>query len=84
MITTVMGMITINPLQNPNCDKNKCINPNGEVRLLPYGGGANMIVCYDCYLHEVGFWRTQRKVNLWPEAEEIPEWEDLKVYEGSH
>src|SRR3954471_23290661 len=38
--------------KNWNCDNDKCHQPNGEVRLYPLGGGANMILCRACWANE--------------------------------
>lgn len=73
----------MNQNQNWNCCSNKCSDPHSHVRVLPIGGGGNLILCYDCFIVEME-WR-QHMNNLlgvtarWP----IPKWEDLKVYEGA-
>jgi hypothetical protein len=64
---------------NPNCDKGKCLSPNGEVRLLPYPNG-NLILCRHCFEDEIR-WRLQRNWELaeWA-AYAIPAWEGLEAY----
>lgn len=49
----------------------------GEVRLLPIGGGGNVIVCRSHYLHEIQF-RLKRIADGVPF--DLPEWESLTVY----
>ena len=72
--------------KNPNCDHIRCRKKTGEVRILPYGGGGNLILCYDCFCHEMRF-RTQANTRLAARktgtSYEIPRWTDLKVYEGN-
>lgn len=38
--------------KNWNCCGDQCRDPNGEVRLYPLGGGANLILCHACWAHE--------------------------------
>jgi hypothetical protein len=38
--------------KNWNCDGNQCREPNGETRVYPLGGGANLILCQACFAHE--------------------------------
>jgi hypothetical protein len=61
----------MNPNKNWNCDNDKCRHSDGEVRLLPTSPGllhGNMILCYDCYCHEV---KTRK---------DAPNWDTLKIY----
>ena len=68
------------PNLNSMCDGSHCKCSDGEVRLLPYGGGGNMIYCHACYLHEMSY-RRQRNRDLGdPNAFQLPKWEDLEVY----
>ena len=63
--------------QNPNCDGTRCTDPNSEVRVLPYGGGGNLIVCKACYEHEIKF----RKERIAAGVQfELPTWKSLEVY----
>ena len=65
-------------MKNPNCDNDKCVRPNGEVRVLPLGGGANLIVCEVCYDHEM---RYRRGRNLYDAHKfDLPMWDQLEVY----
>lgn len=65
---------------NPNCDGSHCRDPKGEVRVLPLPGEANLMLCRDCFTHEM-IWRRQRNLDLCREAQyPIPAWSDLKVY----
>jgi len=50
-----------------------------EVRLLPTGGVGNMILCHRHYVLEMAY-RNGRVANGVPF--ELPEWEELKVYDG--
>jgi len=69
-------------MTNPNCDggtENNC-NPNQEVRILPYGGDGNLIVCKSCFNREMIF-RRQRNQELAKDCQfALPAWNDLKVY----
>ncbi len=69
-------------IENTNCDKTKCTSSHSEVRLLPYGGGGNMIVCKACYEHEMEY-RHDRNKETREDRFLLPEWEDLKVYDPS-
>jgi len=67
-------------MKNNSCDNTLCLISDGEVRLLPDGGGGNLILCRACYQHEINF-RGYRNRNL--EAGEqfpTPEWKALEVY----
>lgn len=64
-------------VDNPMCDKNKCIQANSEVRLLPTGGGANMIICYACFVHEMEYRRSN-----WKPQFEFPNWRELVIYKS--
>ena len=68
------------PNRNPMCDGSQCKCADGEVRLLPTGGGGNMIYCHSCYYHEI-LYRRGRNCDMGYQAFELPKWEDLKVYE---
>ena len=37
---------------NPNCCGDHCTERDGEVRVYPLGGGANLILCLACWAHE--------------------------------
>lgn len=64
--------------KNPNCDKDKCLSENGEVRVLPIGSDGNLILCRACFNHEIA-WRHWRNRNN--KMFETPNWEDCKVSE---
>lgn len=67
-------------MKNPNCDNDKCLKENGEVRVLPIGGSSNAILCKTCFWHEIAF-RKERNKELGNAFQfDIPKWEDLKVY----
>jgi hypothetical protein len=63
---------------NNNCDGDNCQSATGEVRVLPYGGGGNLIVCRACYEHEMAF-RKERNREAWSPFD-LPAWESLAVY----
>lgn len=51
--------------------------PCDELRLLPYGGGGNILVGHESYLKEIAF----RKERIRAGAEfDLPKWEDLTIY----
>ena len=52
-----------------------------EVRLLPTGGGGNMIVCREHYTREIMF-RFTRNKEMGRKGFQLPRWDDLKIYEG--
>lgn len=65
--------------QNPNCDGGHCITGTGTVRILPLTGGANLHLCYACWMYEMQ-WRTQRNRELAKDAQyPIPDWLALEV-----
>lgn len=64
---------------NPMCDGDQCRSSTGEVRILPTGGGGNVIICRDCFDHEIA-WRKDRNREVASEFD-LPTWDSLKVYE---
>ena len=63
--------------RNNNCDGAHC-DGSEEVRVLPLGGGANVILCRGCYRHEASY-RRAMQVHYggnWT----IPAWQELEVY----
>lgn len=50
---------------------------SGETRLLPYGGGGNIITCYQHYLTELA-WRKERIADGVPY--DLPAWDELRRY----
>jgi hypothetical protein len=65
---------------NPNCDGGHCSLVQGEVRVLPLGGSANLIVCLSCFNHEMA-WR-QGEIYRGRDFD-LPKWDDLEVYNGA-
>lgn len=55
---------------NPNCDGGRCISDNGEVRVLPTGGGGNLLLCRQCFEHE------KRAMDR------LDNWDNLKPYQA--
>ncbi len=68
---------------NPNCDGQESrptCSDNNEVRVLPYGGDGNLIVCRAHYEKEIAF-RVSRNRELGADAQyDLPKWDSLKVY----
>lgn len=68
---------------NPNCDGSGPHILNGQVRVLPTGGGGNAILCKLCYKRELAY-RKERNRELLKQktgtAFDLPAWESLKVY----
>jgi len=66
--------------KNANCDGAHCLYATGEVRSLPAGGDSNIILCRECYLHELR-WRKDRNRDLADDCKfKLPAWHSLKVY----
>jgi len=42
----------MNRTKNWNCDGARCTDANGETRMFPLGGGANLILCSACFAYE--------------------------------
>lgn len=67
-------------IHNVNCCGSKCLEENGEVRILPLGGRSNLILCHACYVNEMEWRKLVNKAtpetSQWP----FPAWEDLKRY----
>jgi hypothetical protein len=69
-------------MRNYNCEghpENRCL-PLGEVRVLPAGGDSNMILCFNCFRHEMAFRKEQNQELTKDSQFEIPSWDSLKVY----
>lgn len=71
---------------NYNCDGQgfgNCTGEHSQVRSLPLGGGANVIVCHSHYNNEINF-RKIRNNYLDNSAKfDLPSWESLEVYTGA-
>ncbi len=64
---------------NPNCDGNgPCSKVNKEVRVLPYGGGGNLLLCRACLARELAF-RKERNAHV-AVPYDLPEWYNLEIY----
>lgn len=73
-MTVSKGMkLLLHEAENWNCDG---FGPHtsGEVRVLPYAGGGNMILCKSCYENE----KRERQ----RQSADCPDWNSLKVYTG--
>lgn len=67
---------------NNNCDGTHCWAEDGEVRVLPLGGGGNLILCRSCFEYEIRY-RKERNKELGTAAQfDLPVWESLKVYKS--
>lgn len=67
-------------MKNPNCDNDKCRAESGEVRVLPLGGDGNIILCFNCYVHEMKF-RLEANKTLSPDCQfDMFVWTDLTIY----
>jgi hypothetical protein len=68
-------------MDNPNCDGSGP-HASGAVRVLPYGGDGNLILCHSCYMREMQY-RRERNRELGQDCQfELPAWNDLRVYGG--
>lgn len=66
-------------ITNQNCDGSGPCRP-GQVRKLPLGEGANIILCRSCFGREIAYRKARNKL-LAPELRfELPKFEDLEVY----
>lgn len=67
-------------VKNWNCDGSGPCS-EGSVKLLPLGGGANLILCKNCWNREMEYRKT-RNLSLGTFAQyDIVRWEDGKLYE---
>jgi hypothetical protein len=67
-------------MENNNCNGSGPHAP-GEVRLMPYGGGANDILCRVCWQRALAD-RRERNRTLEDFAQfKIPAWETAQVYD---
>lgn len=67
-------------MKNPNCDNDKCVNATGQVRVLPIGGGGNLIVCQACFNHEMNYRKEVNQKHKISNEFDIVVWNDLKIY----
>lgn len=66
-------------MNNPNCDGSGP-HASGTVRVLPYGGDGNLILCHSCYMREMQY-RRERNRELGQDCKfKLPAWNDLRVY----
>lgn len=76
-----MAIRTRDCIQNANCDGDHCSRPDGEIRVLPTGGGGNALLCVSCFGSEMEFRRGRNTELGENEKFDLPAWYDLKVYE---
>ena len=67
---------------NYNCDGDHCREANGEVRVLPTGGGSNLLLCLACFTHELEFRKERNRELETGNRFDLPLWHDLKVYKS--
>lgn len=63
-----------------HCDGAGPHNGPDEVRLLPLGGGANLILCRACFAHENEYRARRGRETGAPENWPVVEWGAAKVY----
>lgn len=69
--------------KNWNCDGDKCLVSEGEIRVLPTGGDSNLLLCRACYENEMRY-RRERNLELNSAAQfALPAWDSLDVYGGA-
>ena len=66
-------------MKNWNCGGDHCREPNGEVRVYPLGGGANLILCRACCDHENRDRAERGQPDKWPQQD----WAACEVYGGA-
>lgn len=66
--------------KNWNCNGSHCKEINGEVRLYPLGGGANLILCRRCWAHENLNRIIQGSGAQCPENFPTQSWDDASIY----
>jgi hypothetical protein len=65
---------------NPYCCGYHCTSETEEVRVLPYGGGDNVILCNACFRYELNYRRDEIRRGR---QFELPAWSDLELYDHS-
>jgi hypothetical protein len=70
----------LNHDDNWDCDGDHCTEAHGEVRVYPLGGGANLILCRDCFAHENAYRRTRASETGQPENWPQVSWDTAKRY----
>lgn len=64
---------------NDMCDGSGPCTP-GIVRVLPYGGDGNLILCLSCFNREIA-WRKERNKQLSKDCQfKLPFWNELRIY----
>jgi hypothetical protein len=66
--------------RNPNCCGDACRSKEGEVRVYPLGGGANLIVCLACWVHENKYRYERGKETGRPEDWPQQNWNKAEIY----
>jgi hypothetical protein len=69
-----------NTVHNPECGGSHCTEATGEVRVLPLGGGANLILCRPCFNHENAYRRQRGRETGNPEGWPVVDWDTAKPY----
>lgn len=65
-----------------NCDGSGP-HSSGEVRVMPTGGGGNLILCRRCWENELSYRRDRNKILGAFAQFALPAWNDSEVYETS-
>jgi hypothetical protein len=68
------------PEHNPYCSGSHCTSETSEVRVLPYGGVSDRVLCFACFLYEVNYRRDEIRYGR---EFELPAWRDLELYDLS-
>jgi hypothetical protein len=69
-------------MKNWNCDGSHCRERDGEVRVYPLGGGANLILCHACWAHENRYRYNKGMFYSRPDDWPQHDWAKAEVYSG--
>ncbi len=73
-------MKSVMPEHNPYCCGSHCTSETGEVRVLPYGGVSDVVLCFACFRYERNYRRDEMRYGR---QFELPAWTDLELYDLS-
>lgn len=62
-----------------SCDGSGPHSASGPPRVLPTGGGGNLILCRRCYHREIAFRR--RRIREDGVDFDLPDWDQLRIYD---
>lgn len=84
---SIVTTVTVIPQmkRNNNCNGGWCASDDGEVRILPFGRGGNLILCRACYENEMHYRRERNTDTLHLRAtpHPLPAWESLEIYKAN-